>query len=159
VTRQLLAAREAARASTATSLDDFRVAAFAKRWSMLQALILLAEEENKQQGMSPFSFLPLILIAVLFYLLLIRPMKKQEAERQAMASNLKKNDEVLFGGGIYGTVTDVSETDDKITVKIADNVRIKVTKASIVRNLTNEETAKAAKSQGIKLPDQGIKPS
>ena len=113
---------------------------------MLHALIVLAEEENKQQGMSPFGFLPLILIAVLFYLLLIRPMKKQEAERQAMASNVKKNDDVLTGSGIYGTVVDVSETDDKITVKVADNVRLKMTKASIVRNLTNEEAAKAAKA-------------
>ena len=54
-------------------------------------------------------------------------------------------DEVLTNAGIYGTITDVSETDDKITVKIADNVRIKMTKGSVLRNLTNEEAAKAAK--------------
>ena len=113
---------------------------------MLHALIVLADDADKQQGMSPIGFLPFILIAVLFYLLLIRPMKKQERERQEMASNLKKNDEVLTGAGIYGTVVDVSETDDKITVKVADNVRVKMTRASIVRNLTNEEAAKQAKA-------------
>jgi preprotein translocase subunit YajC len=113
---------------------------------MLHALIVLAEEEGKQpQGLGLGGFLPLILIAVLFYFLLIRPMKKQEQDRQAMARNVKKNDEVLTGSGIYGTIVDVSETDDKITVKVADNVRLKMTKGSIVRNLTNEEAAKAAK--------------
>ncbi|HWG42207.1 MAG TPA: preprotein translocase subunit YajC [Gemmataceae bacterium] len=116
---------------------------------MLHALIVLAEEETKQQpggGAGALGFLPFILIAVVAYLLLIRPMKRQEQERQAMASNLKKNDEVLTNAGIYGTVVDVSETDDKITVKVADNVRLKMTKGSIARNLTNEETAKQAKA-------------
>jgi preprotein translocase subunit YajC len=116
---------------------------------MLHALILLAEEEGKNQqapGMGAFGFLPFILIALLAWLLLIRPMKKQEQERQAMASNLKKNDEVLTSSGIYGTIVDVSDTDDKITVKVADNVRLKMTKGSILRNLTNEEAAKQAKA-------------
>jgi preprotein translocase subunit YajC len=114
---------------------------------MLHALIVLAEEEQKSpQGMSPFGFLPLILIALLAYLLLIRPLKRQEQERQAMASNLKKNDDVLTNSGIYGTVVDISETEDKITVRVADNVRLKMTKGAVARNLTNEEAAKQAKA-------------
>jgi preprotein translocase subunit YajC len=114
---------------------------------MLHVLILLAQQDDKQpQSMSPFGFLPLVLIAVLAYLLLIRPLKRQENERLAMASNLKKNDDVLTTAGIYGTVVDISETDDKITVRVADNVRLKMTKASVARNLTNEEAAKQAKA-------------
>lgn len=129
---------------------------------MLHTLILLAEDPSQQQGPGLVQFLPLIAIAAVFYLLLIRPMKRQEQERQRLASNLKKNDEILTNSGIYGTITDVSDSEDKITVKIADNVRIKMTKGSVLRNLTNEEAAAAGKSsqksQGIKLPEQGIKP-
>jgi preprotein translocase subunit YajC len=129
---------------------------------MIHTWVLLAEEAN-QQAPSLISFMPIILIAAVFYFLLIRPMKKQDQERQKMASNLKKNDEVLTNSGIYGTITDVSDSEDKITVKIADNCRIKMTKGSVLRNLTNEEAAAASKdspkSQGIKLPEQGIKPS
>ncbi|HTU21943.1 MAG TPA: preprotein translocase subunit YajC [Gemmataceae bacterium] len=111
---------------------------------MIHTLILLAEGETR--GDPGFGMLPaFILIAVVFYLFVIRPMKRQEQERQKMASNIKKNDEVLTNSGIYGTITDVSDSDDKITVKIADNVRIKMTRASVLRNLTNEEAAKAAK--------------
>lgn len=96
--------------------------------------------------MGMFQFLPLIIIAFVFYLLLIRPMRRQEQERQAMAGNLKKNDEVLTSGGIYGTIVDVSDTDDKITVKVADNVRMKMTRSSVIRNLSNEEAAKQSKT-------------
>jgi preprotein translocase subunit YajC len=118
---------------------------------MLQTLILLAEDPpaggNPQSPLGgALGFMPIILIGIVAYLLLIRPLKRQEQERVAMASNLKKNDDVLTNAGIYGTVVDVSETDDKITVKVADNVRLKMTKASIARNLTNEEAAKQAKA-------------
>ncbi len=112
---------------------------------MMHTLILFAEDPTPQ-GPGIIQFLPLIAIAAVFYLLLIRPMRRQEQERQAMASNLKKNDEVLTNAGIYGTIVDISESDDKITVKIADNVRIKMTKGSVLRNLTNEEAAKQAKA-------------
>ena len=101
---------------------------------MPHALILVADDtpkEPQQPSGGLFSFLPLILIAVVAYLLLIRPLKRQENERLAMAKNIKKNDEVLTSAGIYGTVVDISETDDKITVRVADNVRLKMTKASI----------------------------
>jgi preprotein translocase subunit YajC len=113
----------------------------------MHTLILLAED-NPQPGPSGIiGFLPLIAIALVFYLLLIRPMKKQEQERQKLASNLKKNDEVLTNSGMYGTIVDFSEGEDKITVKIADNVRVKMTRGSILRNLTNEEeAAKQAKA-------------
>lgn len=113
---------------------------------MIHTLILLAEDPSQQQGPGVVQFLPLIAIALVFYLLLIRPMKRQEQERQRLAGNLKKNDEVLTNSGMYGTITDVSDGEDKITIKIADNVRVKMTKGSVLRNLTNEEAAKQAKA-------------
>lgn len=113
----------------------------------MHTLILLAEQTDNAAQPGQMSFLvPIILMVAVFYFLLIRPMKRQEQERQALANNIKKNDEVLTNAGIYGTITDVSETDDKITVRIADNVRIKMTKGSVNRNLTNEEAAKQAKA-------------
>ena len=113
---------------------------------MIYALILLAEgEAANPPGPGLFQFLPFIAVALVFYLFLIRPMKRQEQERQKLASNIKKNDKVLTNAGIYGTITDISETDDEITVRVADNVRIKMTKSSVHRNLTNEEAAKQAK--------------
>jgi preprotein translocase subunit YajC len=111
---------------------------------MMHIGILLAEE-GAPQGAGMIQFLPFILIAFVIWWLILRPMKRQEQERQALANNLKKNDEVLTNSGMYGTVVDVSDSEDRITVKIADNVRVKMTKGSIHRNLSNEEAAKQAK--------------
>ena len=82
---------------------------------------------------------------VLFYFLFLRPMRRQEQEKAAMLKEIKKNDKIITHSGIYGTVVGVSDTEDEITVRIDDNVRVKMVKNSILRNLTNEETAKAAK--------------
>ena len=76
-----------------------------------------------------WSFLPIILIFVIFYFLLIRPQQKQKKEHQNLLSNLKEGDNVLTSGGIYGRVTGIK--DDKITVEISDKVRVKVNRGHI----------------------------
>ncbi len=76
------------------------------------------------------GFVPLILIFVVFYFLLIRPQQKKAKEHQAYLNNLKKGEKVITGGGIYGRITGL--TDTAVTLEIADNVRIKVTRSSIM---------------------------
>ena len=75
------------------------------------------------------SFLPLIVIFVIFYFLLIRPQSKRAKEHKAMVDALGKGDEVITGGGIAGRITGVSEAF--LTVEIADNVAVKVQRGSI----------------------------
>ena len=102
-------------------------------------------------GGDPFGGLgimfPMILIFIVGYFLIMRPMRRQEAERKAMASNIKKNDKVLTAAGIYGTVVSFSETEDEVTVRVDDNTRLRMLKSSIVRNLTREEEAAKPKEQ------------
>jgi preprotein translocase subunit YajC len=102
-------------------------------------------------GGDPFGGLgimvPMILIFIVGYFLIMRPMRRQEAERKAMASNVKKNDKVLTAAGIYGTVVAVSDTEDEVTVRVDDNTRLRMLKSSIVRNITREEEAAKPKEQ------------
>ena len=70
------------------------------------------------------SFVPLILMFVIFYFLLIRPQQKKSKAHKEMITNLKKGDRVMTSGGIYGRITGVSETT--LTVEIAEKVRVKV---------------------------------
>jgi preprotein translocase subunit YajC len=86
-------------------------------------------------------------MALVFYLLVMRPARKQEAQRQALVSNLKKNDKVLTTAGIIGTVVSISEKEDEVTVRVDDNCRLKMIKSSISRNLTQEEAAKKPEEQ------------
>jgi len=115
---------------------------------MLHTLLLLADDAPAAPWWSnPFIMLmPLFLL--LFYMTVLRPMRRQEAERQALLSTLKKGDEVLLSPGIYGTVVMVDEKEDKVTVKIDDNCRVKVLKSVIARNLSNEKALAAQQAKG-----------
>ena len=102
---------------------------------------------TKPQGAQDFG-LPLLLggIFFLFYFIVLRPQKRrQERDRQEQLNTLNKNDKVLTTAGIYGTIVSVSDKEDEVTVKVDDNTRLKMLKASIMRNLTREEAAKAEK--------------
>ena len=85
------------------------------------------------------SFLPLVLIFVVFYFLLIRPQQKRTKQHQEMLGKLKKNDEVMTSGGIYGKV--ISLADNVVTLEVAPNVRIRVSRPQISTVITNEKTA------------------
>ncbi len=81
-------------------------------------------------GAGGFStFIPLILMFVIFYFLLIRPQQKKQKEHRIMIENLKVGDQVITGGSIHGRITAL--TDDTLTVEIADKVRVKVTRGSV----------------------------
>lgn len=75
------------------------------------------------------SFLPLILIFVIFYFLLIRPQQKKVKDHQTYIAGLKKGDKVITNGGIHGEITGL--TDTVVTLEIADNVRIKIARPHI----------------------------
>jgi preprotein translocase subunit YajC len=76
------------------------------------------------------SFLPLVLIFVVFYFLLIRPQQKKAKEHQNFIANLKKGDEVLTSGGLQGKITGL--TDRVATLEIAENVRVKIARPYIL---------------------------
>lgn len=75
------------------------------------------------------SFLPLIVIFLLFFFMIIRPQMKQAKEQRNMIAALQKGDEVVTSGGIVGKITKV--TDAFVTVEIAPNTEITVQKHAI----------------------------
>ena len=64
------------------------------------------------------QFLPMILIFVVFYFMLIRPQRKKDKEAKKMLDNLKVGDRICTIGGIYGTITRI--TDDVLTVEVGE---------------------------------------
>ena len=75
------------------------------------------------------TFLPLILLFVVFYFLMIRPQMKRQKEHRNLVAGLSKGDEVVTNGGIAGRVDEVGESF--ITVEIAPNVKIKLQKGAV----------------------------
>jgi len=82
------------------------------------------------QGAGGFaSFIPLILMFVIFYFLLIRPQQKKTKQHREMVSNLKKGDRIVTSGGIHGRITAVGDTT--LTVEISDKVRVKLNRGNV----------------------------
>ena len=90
-------------------------------------------------GSTIMSFLPLILIFVVFYFLLIKPQQKKAKEHKQMLDSLKKGDKVVTSGGIYAVIEAVGTAT--VTLKIAENVKVKSGKAYIaaVRPASEED--------------------
>jgi preprotein translocase subunit YajC len=83
------------------------------------------------------TILPFILIFVIMYFMVIRPQQKKAKEQQEMLGKLKRNDEVMTSGGIYGKVIDLKET--VVTLEVAPNVRIRVHRPQISAVLTADK--------------------
>ena len=79
----------------------------------------------------PFiSFLPLILIFVIFYFLLIRPQTKRAKEHRKMVAELKTGDEVVTGGGILGRINEAGE--QFLKVEVADGVVLRIQRQTVI---------------------------
>ena len=86
------------------------------------------------------TFIPLILMIVVFYFLLIRPQKKRDKEVQKMRQNIEIADEIVTIGGIIGRI--VSIKDDTIVIETAgDRSKIRLARWSIQQNITATERA------------------
>jgi preprotein translocase subunit YajC len=75
------------------------------------------------------QMVPYLLMFVIFYFVLLAPMRKQQKKQKEMLSALKKGDRVVTSGGIHGTVAQVE--DQIVWLKIADTVKIKVNRSAI----------------------------
>ncbi len=81
-------------------------------------------------GSSPLAFLPFVLIFVLFYFLILRPQQKQGKQRKQMLSELKRGDDIITSGGIYGKILNISE-DDVVTHEITKGMSIRISRSAI----------------------------
>ena len=88
-------------------------------------------QAGQGQGGGLIGFLPLILIFVIFYFMLIRPQQKRAKQQKQFLENLKKGDDVVTSGGLYGKITGL--TDSTVTIEIAEKVRVKVAKSAVAQ--------------------------
>src|SRR5690554_181281 len=86
------------------------------------------------------SFLPLLLIVVVFYFFMIRPQMKRQKEVRNFRESLAKGDKVVTTGGIYGRVVEVKEI--YVVLEIAKDIQIKVDKNGIVKDMSDATPTK-----------------
>jgi preprotein translocase subunit YajC len=86
------------------------------------------------EGLGNIIFL-LVLFAV-FYMLLVRPNKKRAEAHRELINSIETGDEVVTGGGLFGTVTGVGE--EQIELEIAPGTKVKFLKAYVLRKVVED---------------------
>ncbi|HKB07751.1 MAG TPA: preprotein translocase subunit YajC [Candidatus Polarisedimenticolia bacterium] len=96
------------------------------------------------QGQAPWmQFVPVVVIFAIFYFLLIRPARNKQKQVQQMLDSLKNGDKVVTSGGLMGTVVGMDK--GIVQLRIADKVKVDVTKSSII-GLQDQETSARTES-------------
>ncbi len=112
-------------------------------------LILLTAQAKNQSAQQ--SFLPTLLLIgslmFLFYVLILRPQKRQEQERQKMLQSIEKGDKVVTIGGIYGLVVDIDEQSKIVTLEVAKNVKIDFMLSAISQVVKKKKQGATEKSE------------
>lgn len=117
------------------------------------SVILIAQgagEKAAKEGAAPqnltMEFLILVSFLVFFfYLIVLRPEQSRANKHRDLVNSLKKNDEVVTVGGIYGSVVYVKQDKDEVVLRVDDerDVKIRVSKASIADKIRVKEEKKA----------------
>ncbi len=88
-------------------------------------------------------FLPAMMVVMVLYFLFMLPKQQQrdQAKTSDMLDKLKKNDEVVTAGGILGTIVNIRDGGEIITIRVDENTntKMKILKKSVIRVLTGEE--------------------
>jgi preprotein translocase subunit YajC len=99
--------------------------------TMSSAAGLLAMAAPGDQGMSPWvQLIPFALVLAIFYFVILLPMKRRQKKVQEFLDGLKIGDKVVTTGGIFGSITKV--TEQSIQLQIAPNVRVDISRAAVV---------------------------
>jgi preprotein translocase subunit YajC len=120
-----LAGVEEAAGSAAMAEKALMIAIIGWKIAANSAVVALAQSQPSGIGM----FLPLILIMGIFYFLMIMPAQRRQKKVNEMLKNLKNGDKVITNGGIYGTI--VGLEDDAVQLRIAEQVKIKISRSAI----------------------------
>src|SRR5215813_7415025 len=94
-------------------------------------------------GLLQSPLIVMVFIFGIFYFLVLGPMRKKQRDTQAMLSKLKKGDEVVTGGGIFGRISALDEQRGFVVLQIADNVKIKVLRSAITALANPPEAGKS----------------
>jgi preprotein translocase subunit YajC len=102
-------------------------------------LYLMAQPASGSGGQTNalVTFLPLILVFVVFYFFMIRPQTKKQKELNNYRSSLKRGDKVITTGGIYGRVYEVK--DNYVTIDVGGDIRLKIDKNALLKDPSVDE--------------------
>lgn len=112
---------------------------------MIATFLLQSNVASGAGAQGASMWIMLIALFLVMYLFMIRPQRKQQKALEQMRNSLKKGDKVITAGGIYGTVADVD--DFTVVIRVDGDVKLRVDKSSIQKDMSDEQKAAAAAAQ------------
>jgi preprotein translocase subunit YajC len=107
---------------------------------LIPFLTQIAATTTSQPSNPVASFLlPLVLIGGVFYFIMVRPQQRRVKAQRALLGALEVDDEVMTSGGIFGTIVDIDDDEDVVTVEIAPGTNVRILRAGISRRVTADE--------------------
>lgn len=101
-------------------------------------IYFMAQPAGGAGGSNPLvTFLPLILVFVVFYFFMIRPQMKKQKELNNYRNSLAKGDKVVTTGGIYGRVLEVK--DNVVMVDVGGDVKLRIDKSALLKDASDIE--------------------
>ena len=124
-----------------------------------QFLIDLAHASDSMLPISSnlSNFMPLILVTGVFYFLVIRPQQKKNKEHQKQMKAMSRGDEVVTTGGIIGTIVNIPTEGDQLTIEIAKDVKVKISKHYIAEFIAKKDPINEEKKDKKKKPSSDAK--
>ncbi len=103
---------------------------------VLQVLLLAqdAPDVAQEPGLNDYLSVygpPILFMFALYMVLVMMPQNRERKGRESFLNNLKKNDQVVTVGGIFGTISGFSADGSQVTLRVDDNSRIRVRRGSI----------------------------
>jgi preprotein translocase subunit YajC len=100
----------------------------------LAFILLMGQPAGTASGQSNalVTFLPLLLVFVVFYFFMIRPQMKKQKDMTNYRNSLKKGDKVITTGGIYGKIWEVK--DNFVMLEVGGDLRLKVDKSALIKD-------------------------
>ena len=105
---------------------------------MIQILAQSSGGTSSSGGSLLSLLFPLVLLGGVFYFLLLRPNRTRQRQQQTLLESLQVGDEVMTAGGIFGTLKDIDEEDDIVTVEIAPGTDVRMLRRAISQRLVEE---------------------
>ncbi len=90
------------------------------------------------------SFLPLVLIFIVFYFFMMRPQMKKQKEQEAFKSTLQKGDMIITIGGIHGKIADMRENQTYLLLEIESGQKMRIERSSVSSEATQAAYPKKA---------------
>jgi len=108
--------------------------------------LVIAMAQPGAQGNIWVQLFPFAVMLLIFYVIVLMPMRRRQKKVQEFQSSLKVGDKIITTGGIYGLVTRLS--DATVQVQVADRVRIEVTRSAVAGYQGQEPVVQAQDSAG-----------